>query len=389
MSSEPTAQSPLVQWPSPMAMAGCASIGAGAIHAASVGAHGEHRTLVLLFVWAAAVQIAWGISALLRASRLGAAIGLGANLVMVAAWFVTRITAVSFVDGLDHRESVGFPDAAAAGLALVAFALALGVLLTPGSAGRTRSDGIGIPAFVVAALTLPAMLVGATTEHDDTGGHGHSTAGSPSATAVPPKPYDPTQPIDLSGVEGVTPEQQARAENLVSITLDRLPQFADTDAAIARGWRSIGDAITGFEHYINWSLIDDDVTLNPDQPESLVYRVQPDGSRKLVSAMYMLPSSVALEDVPDVGGRLTQWHVHNDLCFTTDPEAPRVGGLVRPDGSCPASLKKFPPAAMIHVWIVPHECGPFAALEGIGAGQIRPGEERWCDHVHGTTGTLG
>ena len=38
---------------------------------------------------------------------------------------------------------------------------------------------------------------------------------------------------------------------------------------------------------------------------------------------------------------------------------------------------------MIHVWIVPHQCGPFAALEGVGAGQILDGEERWCDTAHG------
>jgi hypothetical protein len=38
---------------------------------------------------------------------------------------------------------------------------------------------------------------------------------------------------------------------------------------------------------------------------------------------------------------------------------------------------------MIHVWIVPHECGPFAALEGVGAGQILDGETRWCDTAHG------
>ena len=38
---------------------------------------------------------------------------------------------------------------------------------------------------------------------------------------------------------------------------------------------------------------------------------------------------------------------------------------------------------MIHVWIVPNECGPFAALEGVGAGTIEAGQERWCDHVHG------
>ena len=38
---------------------------------------------------------------------------------------------------------------------------------------------------------------------------------------------------------------------------------------------------------------------------------------------------------------------------------------------------------MIHVWIAPNECGPFAALDGIGAGQVAPGETVLCDHVHG------
>jgi hypothetical protein len=41
---------------------------------------------------------------------------------------------------------------------------------------------------------------------------------------------------------------------------------------------------------------------------------------------------------------------------------------------------------MIHVWITPHKCGPFAALEGVGAGQVVPGEEHLCDHAHGTGG---
>ena len=39
---------------------------------------------------------------------------------------------------------------------------------------------------------------------------------------------------------------------------------------------------------------------------------------------------------------------------------------------------------MIHVWITPHKCGPFAALEGVGAGQINDGEARLCDHAHGS-----
>ena len=114
--------------------------------------------------------------------------------------------------------------------------------------------------------------------------------------------YDPTKPIDLSGVEGVTPEQQAYAENLVAVTLVRLPQWSDPAVAEAAGFHSIGDAGTGHEHYVQWDWINDDVWLDPDAPESLVYEPQPDGSKKLVSAMYMLPTSVALTDVPDLGG---------------------------------------------------------------------------------------
>lgn len=212
--------------------------------------------------------------------------------------------------------------------------------------------------------------------------HDHGTA-TGAATTVS-KPYDPTQPIDLSGVPGVTPEQQAAAENLVAVTLVRLPQWSDFKVAEKAGFHSIGDGITGFEHYINWDWINDDVTLDPDHPESLVYQPQPDGSKKLVSAMYMLPDTVALSDVPNIGGALMQWHIHDNLCFTTDPVAPKVAGLVNAKGECNPPLQKFRPAPMIHVWITPHKCGPFAALEGVGAGQIQPGEERLCDHVHGS-----
>ena len=181
-------------------------------------------------------------------------------------------------------------------------------------------------------------------------------------------PFDPTVPVDLSGTPGVTPEQQAFAEDLVDRTLTDLPQWADPEVAEAAGFHSIGDAATGHEHYIQWDWINDDVTLDPNHPESLVYEPQPDGSKQLVSAMYMLPTSVALEDVPDWGGPLMQWHIHDNLCYTDDPEAPKVRGLTRSDGTCPPPLVKHEESAMIHVWITPHECGPFAALEGVGAG---------------------
>ena len=100
--------------------------------------------------------------------------------------------------------------------------------------------------------------------------------------------------------------------------------------------------------------------------------------------MYMLPDTVALDDVPDIGGALMQWHIHDNLCFTDDPIAPQVAGVISSRRRVPGRrCSKFRPAPMIHVWITPHPCGPFAALEGVGAGQIAEGEERLCDHAHG------
>ena len=53
------------------------------------------------------------------------------------------------------------------------------------------------------------------------------TPRAPTVKAMWPRPWDPAAPIDFSGVPGVTPEQQARAEQLVRDTLRDLPAFAD------------------------------------------------------------------------------------------------------------------------------------------------------------------
>jgi hypothetical protein len=99
----------------------------------------------------------------------------------------------------------------------------------------------------------------------------------------------------------------------------------------------------------------------------------------------MLPFGSHFTDIPDVGGALTQWHVHRDLCLTDDPEQKVVAGLTSVDGACRPGTTKAGDTPMLHVWIVPNQCGPFAALEGIGAGQVPPGQTRLCDTRHGGT----
>ena len=405
---------------SAMAMAGIASLGAGAIHAAAAGSHSEHRQAVLAFVIVAAFQLGWGALALVRFGSLIALAGVAGNGAALGGWLMAKSSGISFVDGLEASEGLQFADSLAAVFALLAVLGAI-VAFWRGSAQKGISSFgmfvVAVAGVGVAALALPAMVSagGHAHAHGDTDDHGAHTATpsggasgasdvsgasddhdhpdegatdpanggtTPPPAIVPPVPYDPTKPIDLSGVPGVTPEQQAQAENLIAITLARLPKFADPAVAESLGWRSIGDALTGHEHFINWDLIDDGKVLDPDFPESLVYEVRGD-ERTLVSAMFMLPTGSTLDTTPDMGGALMQWHIHDNLCFTplVDGQA-RVISVTDGQGNCRIG-EKFTPVPMIHVWITPHRCGPFAALEGVGAGQVKEGEEHACDHLHG------
>ena len=129
----------------------------------------------------------------------------------------------------------------------------------------------------------------------------------------------------------------------------------------------------------NPAYIQHDVFFDPDRPESLVYETGT-GKRVLAAAMYMVKPGTPLTDVPKLGGKLIQWHTHGNLCYGPNG---RLAGLTDENGDCREGTVKPVETPMIHVWIRANTCGPFAALEGIGAGKIADGETRLCDHVHG------
>ena len=184
--------------------------------------------------------------------------------------------------------------------------------------------------------------------------------------------------VELRATSGVTPAELARADRLLSSTITDLREWNTPDKAVAAGYRTIGDGVTGDEHFVNWSYVDDGHVLDPRRPESLVYEVR-NGRQSVVAAMYMLPFGSNFSDVPDVGGGLTQWHVHRDLCLTNDPEQKFVVGFAALNGPCPSGTTKAGNTPMLHVWRIPNPCGPFAALEGVGAGQVPAGQTRNCD----------
>ena len=389
----------------------------GIIHAAVIGAHADSRTMVYTFTAAAVVQVALAVGVWKRPSSAVVFLVAVVQGAMVATYVVSRTSGIAFIAALKTKEAIGFTDAVCASFEAVTVGAAILTLVGGARLGRLIGRSV-VPAMALVAVTIgvPAVAQAATHAHNhasaigtasglSTDGHTHATAAAapttpvdplaPSTTStthvaavVPPTPFVPGQPIDLSGVPGVTPEQQARAEQLLTYTLVVLPEkYSTPEKAVAAGFASIGDSATGDEHYINWDWIDDAHTLDPNYPESLVYRVDANGGRTLEASMFMLPTGTTLDQVPDVGGSLTQWHIHDNLCFTPPPSR-LVIGVTNADGTCREGVK-FTPVPLMHVWVLSHPCGPFAALEGVGAGQIKAGETRACDHNHGSSSTFG
>jgi hypothetical protein len=373
----------------PLTVAGIASLGAGAIHAAAVGGHAGLDQVVLTFIATAIVQLLWGALAIAQPARVPALIGALLNGCFVGGWVLSKTGGIGFIEGLEAKQSPALADSLAAGLAAGAVLGALLSVARPALGRRFAPPVTAVIGLTVLVLGAVGMDAAASPNHHSgsevaAGADHHATDGTAAGAVHVPsvaRPYDPALPIDLGGIDGVSSTQQAAAENLIANTLSHLPQYADPAVAEAAGYATISDGGTGYEHFINADYQGDGRVLDPDRPESLVYQII-DGQRTLVAAMYMAEPGTTLETVPELGGPLTQWHVHGDLCFTPPPNS-RVAGLTDADGSCAAGLVRPEPVPMIHVWIRSHPCGPFAALEGIAGGQIPEGESRLCDAAHG------
>lgn len=369
----------------PLAIPALASLGAGVIHLAVLAGEVDHRSVVVAFLVVAAAQLVWCAVALTAHRRSVAIIGVILGLAVVGVWIAATTRGIGWVTGFTEPRRIRLDDLIAATLAVVAALGAARVAVHPAAPRPVPRWSIGIAGVVIVVLVVPAVVVAASGQVGDAvpaagevSAHAGSHAAGPSV-----RPFDPARPLDLSGVPGVTPAQEAAAARLVERTGQRLPRFADPAVAVRAGFRSLGDASTGVEHLVNWAYLDDDHVLDPDHPEALVYERRPGKPRRLLAAMYMLTPGTTREDIPDVGGNLLRWHVDDTLCMDPDPVDPHLAGLAAADGTCPAPTVPVPPVPMVHVWITPHPCGPFAGIEDLGVGTVDRSAAA-CAHVHGS-----
>ena len=254
------------------------SLGAAGIHFAVMSDHFNltwyHGTFFAATAW---LQLAWAVAIVVKPSRRLLIAGIIGNLVIAEIWLVSRTIGIPFGPESGVAEAVSFSDVLSTilevGIVLGSLALLKPRFLdrpAPSASALPGVAGVGVLVAALATLSLtPAFASGhshgaaghshshgatesATAAAGHTHSHGTGAAGVPAAVA--PHPFDPALPIDLSGVPGVSPEEQARAENLLAATVMRLPQWADPAYDEAHGFFSIGDGVTGTEHYVNMAV---------------------------------------------------------------------------------------------------------------------------------------
>ena len=343
-------------------IAGIFSIAAGAVHGVAVGLHASHPASARTFAVLAIAQVVAGLASLFTDDRRVRATVVVVNLASIVGWVAAKTVGIGFISGLENSEAIQATDL----LCAILSALAVMLAVAPATAAKLNLERTSATALA-AILTVPAMVTAA--------GHDHS-----SSTTDWPRPYFPGIGIDIEGVPGVSAEQEARARQLVLDTQRDLMRWSDHRVAVDEGWISIGDERTGYEHFVNPMTLIDGRFLDSSAPESIVYKVY-GSTRILVSAMYMANVGTAIDDPGLVGyaGPLMQWHVHDNLCWKLgDDLRPSISGITDANDECPAGSRRAAVRIpMVHVWVVPHPCGPFAAVEGLAEGQAAvPTDER-------------
>jgi hypothetical protein len=152
-----------------------------------------------------------------------------------------------------------------------------------------------------------------------------------------------------------TEEQKAAALKWVTDTRNAVKATGWTTSADLEknGYIGIGDTI----HWVNPAYTRDEFQLDPEHVESFAVF----GGR-IAAAMYVFnPKGLdtKVEDAPDIAGTWTMWHNHVLSYKSDDPTKDDFFRLFGP--------YRRTDSPMIHVWMQPNKCGPFASA-GVGEG---------------------
>ena len=185
-------------------------------------------------------------------------------------------------------------------------------------------------AFLLIALSTPAVAqTGSPTHRHDAAppsksgaraAHGHDAAADPSAAvhdamsgAMSANPHMRRSPVRVA-----TAADSARADQIAAKTRAGIAKYKDVRVAERDGYRMFAPGIKNqpVYHFTNLRVaVRERYKFDPAQPSSLLYKKNPDGSLRLVGAMYTAPKDASPEQLnarAPLG--IAQWHLHTNMC---------------------------------------------------------------------------
>jgi hypothetical protein len=198
------------------------------------------------------------------------------------------------------------------------------------------------------ALSVVALNRAATAEsaaHEHGAGHVHASS------------HDEASPHEhATGSCQPTFAQMSAATKLVADTRHDLARSPSLREALAAGYAPHWHRREALKHYFNPAYVTDGRVLDPARPEGLL-AAHTDRGPVVVAAVYLM--NRADEPGRAVGGCLTQWHVHHNLC-SSDPANAIISGARNRSGQCPPGQVSWAAPPMLHTWVIDIPGGPFA-----------------------------
>jgi hypothetical protein len=153
--------------------------------------------------------------------------------------------------------------------------------------------------------------------------HGHppdSThmIGAADATMSGPMSDAAKKHLELTPTRRATRDDSARATAVAQQLRAALTKYADTAAAVADGYKMFAPKLkqqrvyhfTKFQHAFLEAF-----RFDPEKPTSLLYQPMPDGSVRLIGAMYTAPKSMDPKKLDErVPISIARWHKHVKWC---------------------------------------------------------------------------
>ena len=193
---------------------------------------------------------------------------------------------------------------------------------------RLDRTTVGILALSLVATTASAQSTGTTHRHEAAA----SAKGGSHAKHDAEAAADPSDAVheSMGGAMSANPHMRmspmrvasaadsARANAVVEHARGALAKYKDVRVAEREGYRMFAPSIKNqpVYHFTNLRLaIRERFRFDPAQPSSLLYRRNPDGSLRLVGAMYTAPKDATPEQLDErVPLGIARWHLHTNMC---------------------------------------------------------------------------